>query len=133
VTNTLTEAMTALTVAGWKPTLEVQAVAEYPDLPGRVDLRYISVSFPARSEHVVEIFVSTCDCPEEAEQDEAAHMGGAVAGNGGPPGRGFMVVYLDADGVDEVAEDHVRPEELSMYARFWLWEFPDAPTGDVRK
>jgi hypothetical protein len=137
VTNTLTEAMAALVAAGWKPTLERQVTADAPDYPDDLDISYISVTADGTPNalatgHVVEIFVSTCDCPEEAQEDEAAHLGGAVAGNGGPPGRGFMVVYLDADGVDEVAEDHVTPAELPEYARFWLGDFPGADISEVR-
>jgi hypothetical protein len=129
--NTLTEAMAKLTAETWAVTKEVQTLDEYPDLPGRVDLEYLSVT-AENTDHVVEIFVSTCDCPEEAEQDEVAHAGGAVAGNGGPPGRGFMVVYVDGEGVDEVAEDHVTPDELDAYCRHWLVDFPGADVSEVR-
>jgi hypothetical protein len=132
VTNTLTEAMTALTGAGWAAVTMRQTGDDWPDYPDDLDISYISVSAPG-TDHVVEIFMSTCDCPEDTERDEAAHLGGAVAGNGGPPGRGFMVVYLDSDGVDEVAEDHVTPAELPDYARFWLGDFPGAEISEVRK
>jgi hypothetical protein len=125
--STLTEAMSALTAAGWRPTLERQTSEDGPDFPDDLDISYISVALDGSPEphlpttgRVVEIYVSTCDCPEDTEQDEAAHLGGAVAGNDGPPARGFMVVYMDTDGVDEVAEDHVDSAELDAYARFWL-------------
>ena len=127
-TYSLTQAMTALTAAGWHPTTEHQSVDEYPDLKlhGYPEgLTYLAVTTEA-TEHVVEIFVSSCDCSPYDFTD-----GDDPDKTPGPPARGFMVVYLDAEAVDEVAEDHVVPEELALYCEFWLREFPAATHEEI--
>lgn len=117
--STLTQAMVALTAAGWKPTLERQTSEDGPDFPDDLDIRYISVTLDGSPEphlpttgRVVEIFVSTCDC--------TADDGHTPDDTPGSPGRGYMVVFLEDTDVDEVAEDHVDAAELDAYCRFWL-------------
>lgn len=131
--NTLTEAKTALTADppghSWTVSMERQTLDEYPDLPGGGDLEYLSVSFPERTGHVVEIFVSTCTCDDD---DGLTERHDTTPLEAGPPGRGYMVVWLDAAGVDQVAEDHVTPDELRQYAQYWLIDYPDADVSEVR-